>query len=161
MYDVHNILGRAESLPYTTCTKKNWQRLDTYFRRFALGQTQRHTHIHIQTCSLQYSAPLRHQCRCKNGKGSPYWIAERRFSELIPVLGSQLAGDVSHKPGGRLSLLSARLAITLATLKTAATSLAAWWTEARRVWTVCLRLLPDSVAAAVWTQALLRPSPAR
>jgi len=24
-----------------------------------------------------------------------------------------------------------------------------------RVWTVCLRLLPDSVAAAIWTQALL------
>jgi len=27
-------------------------------------------------------------------------------SELIPVLGSQSAGDVSHKPGGRLPLLS-------------------------------------------------------
>jgi len=26
--------------------------------------------------------------------------AERRVPELIPVLGSQLAGDVSHKPGG-------------------------------------------------------------
>ena len=26
--------------------------------------------------------------------------------ELIPVLGSQLAGDVSHKPGGRLPLLT-------------------------------------------------------
>jgi len=37
------------------------------------------------------------------GKGSPYSIAE-----LIPVLGSQPAGDVSHKPGGRLPLLSAR-----------------------------------------------------
>jgi len=32
----------------------------------------------------------------------------RRVSELIPVLGSQPAGDVSHKPGGRLPLLSAR-----------------------------------------------------
>jgi len=27
--------------------------------------------------------------------------------ELIPVLGSQPAGDVSHKPGGRLPVLSA------------------------------------------------------
>ena len=35
------------------------------------------------------------------------------------------------------------------------------WTEARRVWTVCLRLLPDSIAAAIWTRALLRLSPAR
>jgi len=35
----------------------------------------------------------------------------------------------------------------------------AWWTETREtrwVWTVCLRLLPDSVAAAIWTRALLR-----
>jgi len=39
------------------------------------------------------------------GKRSPYSITERRVPELIPVLvnlGSQPAGDVSHKPGGRL-----------------------------------------------------------
>jgi len=47
--------------------------------------------------------------------------------ELIPVLiVSQPAGDVSHKPGGRLPLLSARPAVTPATLKRAATNLAAW-----------------------------------
>jgi len=46
--------------------------------------------------------------------------------ELIPVLGSQPAGDVSHKPGGRLPLLSATPAVTPATIKTAATNLAAW-----------------------------------
>jgi len=33
------------------------------------------------------------------GKGSPYLITERRVPELITVLGSQPAGDVSHKPG--------------------------------------------------------------
>jgi len=97
----------------------------------------------------------------KKGKGSPYSITERRVPKLIPVLGSQPAGDVSHKPGGRLPLLSARRAVTPATLKKAATNFAAWWTEARCVWTVRLRLLPDSVAAAIWTRALLRPSPAR
>ena len=48
----------------------------------------------------------------KKGKGSPYSIIERRVPELIPVLGSQLAGDLSHKPGGRLPLLSARPAVT-------------------------------------------------
>jgi len=32
-------------------------------------------------------------------------LTERRFPELIPVLGSQPAGDVSHKPGSRLPLL--------------------------------------------------------
>ena len=48
--------------------------------------------------------------------GSPYSITERRVPELIPVLGSQPAGDVGHKPDGRLPLLSARPAVTLATL---------------------------------------------
>ena len=43
--------------------------------------------------------------------------------ELIPVLGSQPAG---HKPGGRLPLLSARPAVTLASLTRAATSFAGW-----------------------------------
>jgi len=40
--------------------------------------------------------------------------------ELIPVLGSQPAGDMSHKPGGGLPLLSARPTVTIATLKSAA-----------------------------------------
>jgi len=51
------------------------------------------------------------------GKGSPYSITERRVPELITVLGSQPAGDMSHKPGSRLPLLSARPAVTLATIK--------------------------------------------
>jgi len=50
----------------------------------------------------------------KKGKGSPYSITERRVPELIPVLCSQPAGDVSHTPGGRMSLLSARPAVILA-----------------------------------------------
>ena len=33
--------------------------------------------------------------------------------ELIPVLGSQPAGEASHKPGGRLPLLFARPAVVL------------------------------------------------
>ena len=56
----------------------------------------------------------------------PNSITERRVPELIPVLGSQPAGGVSHKPGGRLPLLSTGPAVTLATLKRAATSFAAW-----------------------------------
>ena len=52
----------------------------------------------------------------KSKKGSPYSITKRRVPELIPVLGSQPAGDVSHKPGGRLPLLSARPAVTPAGL---------------------------------------------
>ena len=53
-------------------------------------------------------------------------ITERRVPELIPVLGSQPAGDMSHKPGSRLPLLSARPAVTPTTLKMAATDFAAW-----------------------------------
>jgi len=60
----------------------------------------------------------------KKGKGSPYSITERRVPELIPVLCSQPADDASHIPGSRLPLLSARPAVTLATLKRAATSFA-------------------------------------
>jgi len=60
------------------------------------------------------------------GKWSPYLIADNKVPELIPVLGSQPACDVSHKPGGRLPLLSARPAVTPATLKKAATNFATW-----------------------------------
>jgi len=61
-------------------------------------------------------------CHCKlipgrSKKGSPYSITEPRVPELIPVLGSQPVGDVSHKPGGRLPLLSARPAVTLQLLR--------------------------------------------
>jgi len=58
------------------------------------------------------------------GKGSS--ITQRRVPEVIPVFGSQPAGDVSHKPDGRLPVLFARPAVTLATLKRAATNFAAW-----------------------------------
>jgi len=53
-------------------------------------------------------------------------MTERRVLERIPVLGSQPAGDVSHKPGGWLPLFSARPAVTPATLNRAATNFAAW-----------------------------------
>ena len=35
-------------------------------------------------------------------------MSERRVPELIPVIGSQHAGDMSHKPGGWLPLRSAK-----------------------------------------------------
>jgi len=55
-------------------------------------------------------------------KGSPYSITKHRVPELIPVLRSQPVGDVSHKPGSRLPLLSARHTVTITTLKRAATN---------------------------------------
>ena len=50
-------------------------------------------------------------------KVSSYSITDRRVPELIIVLGSQPASDVSHKPGGRMPLLSTRPAVTLLTHK--------------------------------------------
>ena len=66
--------------------------------------------------------------QCVKVKGSPYSITEHRVPELIPVLGSQPADDVSYKPGGRLPLLSARPTVTSTTLKRAATNFAGWRT---------------------------------
>ena len=58
-------------------------------------------------------------------KGSPYSITERRVPELIPVLGSQPAGDVSHKPGGRLPSVFRQACSYPRNLKRAATNFAA------------------------------------
>jgi len=51
------------------------------------------------------------------GKGSPYSITKRRVPELIPVLGSQPAGHVSHKPGGRLPYFPPGLQLPLQPLR--------------------------------------------
>jgi len=67
-----------------------------------------------------------HAARYCAKKVSPHSITERRVPELIPDFGSQPAGDMRYKPGGRLPLLSARHAVTPATLKKAATNFAAW-----------------------------------
>jgi len=69
-----------------------------------------HVRAPARTATIQTEQSSKHLLKLK-GKGSPYSIAERRFPELIPVLDSQPAGDVSHKQGGRLPLLSARPAV--------------------------------------------------
>jgi len=74
----------------------------------------------------QHNSKLTSSLLYKKGKGSPYSITECRVPQMIMILGSQPAGDVSHKPGGRLPLLSTRSAVTPATLKRAATNFAAW-----------------------------------
>ena len=114
------------------CLLKSWRRRPVEYSVTAARLV--HTIEKRQACGTR----LRRQCgrmdgdyrgrksRGDKGKGSPYSTAERRVPELIPVLGSQPASDVSHKPDGRLPLLSARPAVTPATLKRAATSFAAW-----------------------------------
>jgi len=63
------------------------------------------------------AASRAHAAKKDKGKLSPYSITERRVPELISVLGSQPAGDVSHEPGGRLPLLSAGLQLPLQPLR--------------------------------------------
>ena len=101
----------------------------------------------------------------KQGKGSPYSITERRVPELISVLGSQLAGAVSHKPGDRLPLLSSRPAVTPATLKRAAANFAVYIAKFHYTGpTGPDRTRTDFFAARVseklrWVRAGLRQSP--
>ena len=61
--------------------------------------------LDIILVSLIFSGTATTRSRCKK-------VKVIHTPELIPVLGSQPAGDVSHKPGGRLPLLSARPAVT-------------------------------------------------
>ena len=62
-------------------------------------------------CSIHYNTAT------TNSNGSPHSTAECKVLDLIPVPGSQPASEASHKPGGRLPLLSATPAVTLATLR--------------------------------------------
>jgi len=99
-----------------------------YFGFVPVSMARSRSQQGLQVCILLFICFNGH-IKCKPfwfTKGSPYSITERRVPELIPVLGSQPVGDASHKPGGRLPLLSARHAVTSATLKRAATNFAAW-----------------------------------
>jgi len=92
------------------------------------------------------------------GKGSPYSITARRvqrgWSRFLAV-SLQVTWVINHAvgchyfpPGPQLPPQPVRGLLPI---------LAAWWTEARWVWTVCLRLLPVRVAAAIWTRAFSAP----
>jgi len=82
-----------------------------FFRLYALARS-------LASGTLRYSTsdttvvPATINSRLIRFYRGPVSITERRVPELILVLGSQPAGDVSHKPGGRLPLLSARPAVT-------------------------------------------------
>jgi len=93
--------------------------------RFIFTVTSSINHDNRLLIFLFTTRPLTSRPICKVN-GSPYSITERRVPELIPVLDSQPAGDVTHKPGRKLPSLSARPAVTPATLKRAATNFAAW-----------------------------------
>jgi len=89
-------------------------------------RTDRRTADRYAHCAPHTGSVNKKLTQNKKGKGRPCSITERRVPELIPVLGSQPAGDVSHKSDGMLPLLSDRPAVTPAILKKAATNFAAW-----------------------------------
>jgi len=72
----------------------------------------------------------------------------RADRELMPVLGSQPAGDVSHKPGGRLPLLSTRPAVIPATLE-GCYQFRCLVNRGMMGVNSLLKLLPDSIATAI------------
>ena len=84
----------------STTSLVNWSSLSVLGRR-EKSTTSKLLREHV---ILNYYVPH----SSEKNKGSPYTITESRVPELIPVLGSQPAGDASHKSGGRLPLLSAR-----------------------------------------------------
>ena len=98
-----------------TCTD-NQQCVSVYFNDAACCSTRPPGRCKVslrrRRAVLYRRVELTHIRMTKKGKASPYSITERRVPELIPVLGSQPAGDVNHKPGGRLPLLSARHAVS-------------------------------------------------
>ena len=93
---------------------------------FSIIHAVTHTHTRARTDTLIKMLISPVTVPWNKGKGSPYSSAERRVPEPIPIFDSQPAGDMSHKPGGRLPLLSARPAVTLAILKRAAAIFGAW-----------------------------------
>jgi len=114
----HQTFSLAFILFYQSCLAKN-------LRKISIERLVRHA-MKIQLY--------------KKGKGRLPSVGFRSWSGFLAVS----LKVTSHKPGARLPLLSARPAVTLRTLKRVATNFAAWWTEARWAWTVCLRLLPDN-----------------
>ena len=80
----------------------------------------------IRWTICKQSAPRSREITTLTPHHSPVLDYLARGPELIPVLGSQPAGDVNFKPDGRLPLPSAGPAVTPTTLKRAATNFAVW-----------------------------------
>ena len=80
---------------------------------------------------------------------------EHRILELIPVLGSQPAGERSYKPGGRLPILFVRPAVTFPATEhhrsLAGTKLYCWWQRHMCVHSAWPRL--GFEPATCWSQA--------
>jgi len=118
---------------HTRITKHSWSQTHPHVDHQALlvsntstcrsTSTTSHKHIHMWIILEQLHITKQPSVCCF--LVSVENVAHTRL-QLIPVLGSQPAGDARHKPGSRLPLLSARPAVTHATLKRAANNFDAW-----------------------------------
>jgi len=119
---IDSILAEHRSIDIQHCTQRQSLLSDVM-----LGQTKHRSNLtdNVTLIEIIFGQLYRIKVKVKVAHAR-YSITQRRVPELIPVLDSQPAGDVSHKPGGRLPCLSARPAVTLATIKRAATNFAAW-----------------------------------
>jgi len=86
-------------------------------------------------------------------------LGTSNFHLKVWIFTVQISGMCTYKMAAKASWHRNYVTVTkhckvnerlLKNLGRAATNFAAWWTEARWVWTACLRLLPDSVATAIW-----------
>ena len=109
--DIQHLLGRPgeerESTPADVHPAAHHGHVQVRRQLFTATHLVPHHSGESLTCSLhcfpkmQYSSRLgllqavTYIVKGVKGKGSPYSITERRVPELIPVLGSQPAGDVS------------------------------------------------------------------
>jgi len=89
--------------------------------------------------------------------GSPIYPYKHRGLEWIPVLGSQPAGDWSHKPGSRLPLLSNKRIHGY--LPSYRASLPFGWYQLHYSVTVCLNNLPKVAFESMVAGILLIASP--
>ena len=105
------------------------------------ARTHTHTHTHTSLTALFPELPR--------------WAGTRKVKPIWILLKQETVSGISW------AICNSASRSRQITDKRAATNFDAWWTEAQWVWTVCPRLLPDSVAAAIWTRALQHLSPAR
>ena len=86
-------------------------------------------------------------------KGFPILDTESWVWSWSRCTGSQPAVTVSHPPGGRLPLLSARPAVTSPPAEHHRPL------AGTKVWTTCPRLLPSVAPSRIWTRDVLSASP--
>ena len=113
-----------EVLTYSSC-RPAWCRQSPCCYEYRVSQSdipRQCQHPVIECNQTAHRASTQYNNSGTGKKSIPDAITECKVPELISVLGSQPTADVSHKPGSRQPLLSARPAVTPAILKRAATN---------------------------------------